>query len=477
MKNKDSQAARRIFGTDGVRGIANIEPVTAETALKLGRAAAHVFSSMVAGKPTHHRPVIVIGKDTRVSGYMLENALAAGIMSLGVDVLMIGPLPTPGVAYITRSLRADAGIVLSASHNPYEDNGIKFFRNDGYKLDDEIEKRIEHLVFSGEIEGIRPTAGNIGKAMRIDDALGRYVESAKRSFPRGMTLEGMRIAVDVANGAAYKSTPCILRELGANLIVAHNAPNGHNINKDCGSTYPSEIQRIVKETGAQVGITHDGDADRALLCDENGEIVDGDEIMAIAAIDALQRGELRENTLVATIMSNFGLDEALAAHGGKVTRTVVGDRYVIEEMMRRDLNIGGEQSGHMIFRDFGTTGDGIVAALQILRIMVQTRKPLSELRKCLNKYPQAQRNLKVSSKPPIEEMPEVKKLIQEAESELAGAGRVLLRYSGTEPKIRLLLEGRDGARINAQADEIAAVLEAKIGVNGNGKAVNGKVHA
>ena len=471
MKNNSeiTSSSRRIFGTDGVRGVANIEPVTAETALKLGRAAAHVFSNLVQKRPAQHRPVIVIGKDTRVSGYMLENALASGIMSLGVDVLLIGPLPTPGVAYITRSLRADAGIVLSASHNPYEDNGIKFFRHDGYKLDDEIEKRIEDLVFSGEIEGIRPTAGKIGKAKRIDDAIGRYVESAKRSFPRGMTLEGMRIAIDVANGAAYKTSPCILRELGANLVVAHNAPNGHNINKDCGSTHPSEIQRIVRESGAQVGITHDGDADRALLCDEHGELVDGDEIMAIAAIDALKRGELRENTLVATVMSNFGLDEALAAHGGHVTRTVVGDRYVIEEMMRRDLNIGGEQSGHMIFRDFGTTGDGIVAALQILRIMVQTGKPLSELRKCLNKYPQAQRNLKVTSKPHIDEMPEVKQLVQSAELELAGAGRVLLRYSGTEPKIRLLIEGRNGDRINAQADQIAEALKVTIGVDGNGR--------
>jgi phosphoglucosamine mutase len=468
LSSSSTPAARKLFGTDGVRGVANIEPVTAETALKLGRAAAHVFSTMGTKKPVHNRPVIVIGKDTRVSGYMLENALAAGIMSLGVDVLLIGPLPTPGVAYITRSLRADAGIVLSASHNPYEDNGIKFFRHDGYKLDDQIEKRIEGLVFSGEIEDIRPTAGKIGKAKRIDDALGRYVEAAKRSFPRGMTLEGMKIAVDVANGAAYKSTPWILRELGADLIVRHNAPNGHNINTNCGSTFPEEIQKIVRETGAQVGITHDGDADRALLCDENGQIVDGDEIMAIAAIDALKRGELRGNTLVATVMSNFGLDEALAAHGGRVVRTVVGDRYVIEEMMRHDFNIGGEQSGHMIFRDYATTGDGIVAALQILRIMAQTGQPLSELRKCLNKYPQAQRNLKISSKPPIDEMPQVKALVQSAEAELAGAGRVLLRYSGTEPKIRLLIEGRDGARINAQADEIAAALQAQIGVNGKG---------
>jgi len=464
-ESSNGNGERRLFGTDGVRGTANIEPVTAETALKLGRAAAHIFTQMsVLQGRSSGRTTIVIGKDTRLSGYMLENALAAGVMSLGADVLLIGPLPTPGTAYITRSLRADAGIVLSASHNPYEDNGIKFFRPDGYKLDDEIEKQIEHLVFSGEIESIRPTAGKIGRATRIDDALGRYVEYAKQSFPRGRTLENMRIAVDVANGAAYKSTPCILRELGADVIVAHNTPNGRNINRDCGSTHPEEIQRIVKETKAHFGISHDGDADRVILCDENGELVDGDEIMAIAALDFIKRGRLAQNTLVATVMSNFGLDETLKKAEGRVLRTKVGDRYVIEAMMKQDLNVGGEQSGHMIFRDFSTTGDGIVSALQILRIVVETGKPLSELKRCLSKYPQAQRNLKVREKKPLEELPDVTRLMAEAEKELAGAGRVLLRYSGTEPKIRLLIEGRDGDRINAQADRIASVIQDLIGV-------------
>ncbi len=456
---------RKLFGTDGVRGVANIEPVTAETALKLGRAAAHIFSRNGGpyGRHDGARPKIVLGKDTRLSGYMLENAMVAGLTSLGVDVLLIGPLPTPGVAYITRSLRADAGIVLSASHNPYEDNGIKFFRHDGYKLDDAIEARIEELVFSGEIENIRPTAGNIGRAARIDDALGRYVEHAKRSFPRGMTLESLRIAVDCANGAAYKSTPCILHELGADLVVAHNKPSGTNINADCGSTHPGEIQRLVRESGAQVGITHDGDADRALLCDENGELVDGDEILAIAAIEHLKRGQLAGDTLVATVMSNFGLDEALEAQGGRVIRTQVGDRHVIEEMLRGDFSIGGEQSGHMIFREFSTTGDGIVSALQILQIMVETGRPLSDLKRCLRKYPQAQRNLKVSKKPPIETLRDVPGLIAGAEQALAGKGRVLLRYSGTEPKIRLLIEGRDEDIINAHADRIADCLTSQIG--------------
>ncbi len=457
---------KKIFGTDGVRGVANVEPVTAETALKLGRAAAHVFTQLNPRTlPSGARPKIVLGKDTRLSGYMLENALVAGITSLGVDVLLIGPLPTPGVAYITRSLRADAGIVLSASHNPYEDNGIKFFRHDGYKLDDQIEERIEQLVFTGEIDSVRPTAGKIGRAARIDDALGRYVEFAKASFPRGMSLEEMRIVVDAANGAAYKSTPCILRELGADVVVAHNEPNGTNINASCGSTHPEEISRLVREAKVNVGISHDGDADRVLLCDEKGEIVDGDEILAIAATDLLRSERLLKKTLVATVMSNFGLDETIANAGGKVVRTKVGDRYVIEEMLRGEMNLGGEQSGHIIFRDFSTTGDGIVSALQILRIMHETGKPLSELKRCLKKYPQAQRNLKVKAKPPIEELQEVTKLRDEAERELAGKGRILLRYSGTEPKIRLLIEGRELSQIDRQADRIADAITKAIGAN------------
>ncbi len=387
---------KKIFGTDGVRGVANVEPVTAETALKLGRAAAYVFAQMNPRKtPDGARPKIVLGKDTRLSGYMLENALVAGITSLGVDVLVIGPLPTPGVAYITRSLRADAGIVLSASHNPYQDNGIKFFRHDGYKL----------------------------------------------------------------------ATPCVLRELGADVAVAHNQPNGMNINDGCGSMHPDEIQRVVQISGADVGIAHDGDADRVLLCDENGEIVDGDEMLAIAALDLLESGRLERNTVVATVMSNFGLDETLAAHSGKVVRTKVGDRYVIEEMVQQKLNLGGEQSGHVIFRDFTTTGDGIITALQVLRIMHKTGQPLSKLKSCLQKYPQAQRNLPVKEKRPLAELPAVMKLVAEAEKELSGKGRVLLRYSGTEPKIRLLIEGRELEMIDKQADRIAEAIQSAIGVN------------
>jgi phosphoglucosamine mutase len=308
----------RIFGTDGVRGTANIEPVTSETALRLGRAAGHVFKHLESQPRSRGGHKIVIGKDTRLSGYMLENALSSGILSMGVDVLFIGPLPTPGVAYVTRSLRADAGIVITASHNPYADNGIKFFRADGYKLDDNIEGQIEHLVFSGDIENIRPTAEEIGKAVRIDDALGRYIEYAKASFPRGMTLDGMRVVVDCGHGAAYKSTPCVLRELGAEIFVFGNQPDGKNINKECGSMDPRQMCQKVWEHRAHLGIAHDGDADRVLLCDETGRLVDGDDVMAVCGLEMLAEGRLEEKRLVTTIMSNAGLDVVIQKAGGTV---------------------------------------------------------------------------------------------------------------------------------------------------------------
>src|SRR5262245_17530519 len=347
-----SHVAKKIFGTDGVRGTANLEPVTAETALKLGRAAAHVFKNLAGDGHLRGRHKIVIGKDTRLSGYMLENALSSGILAMGVDVLFIGPLPTPGVAYVTRSLRADAGIVITASHNPYADNGIKFFRADGHKLDDPIENQIEELVFSGAIEAIRPTAEAVGKAVRIDDALGRYIEFAKSSFPRSLTLEGLRVVVDCAHGASYKSTPCVLRELGAEVIVLGNQPDGTNINKNCGSMHPEEMRRKVVEYRAQLGIAHDGDADRVVLSDENGNLIDGDDIMAITGLEMIREETLKEKTLVATVMSNAGLDAVIRTAGGHVVRTPVGDRYVIDEMLRGGYNFGGEQSGHLIYGDY-----------------------------------------------------------------------------------------------------------------------------
>ena len=458
---------KRIFGTDGVRGTANVEPVTAETALKLGRAAAHVFKNLERqprqGNRGKHK--IVIGKDTRLSGYLLENAISSGILSMGVDVLFIGPLPTPGVAYITRSLRADAGIVITASHNPYADNGIKFFRADGYKLDDKIEDEIEHLVFSGEIENIRPTADEIGKAVRIDDALGRYIEFAKASFPRGMTLEGVRVVVDCAHGAAYKSTPCVLRELGAETIVYGHQPDGMNINQDCGSMHPENLCRKVVEHQAQLGIAHDGDADRVLLCDEAGQLIDGDDIMAIAALDMLAQITLAEKTLVTTVMSNAGLEAAIKPAGGKIIRTAVGDKNVIDEMLRNGFNFGGEQSGHLIFRDFGTTGDGLVAALQVLRIMRAKKAPLSKLAKCWTRFPQLITNVRVREKKPFEQLDGVMKLVGAAEAELKGqGGRVFLRYSGTEPKARLLLEGRDAKVLEKWSQKICGAIQQQIGV-------------
>ena len=455
---------KKIFGTDGVRGIANVEPVTAETALKLGRAAAHVFKNLEAQSRGRGRHRIVIGKDTRLSGYMLENALSSGILSMGVDVFFIGPLPTPGVAYVTRSLRADAGIVITASHNPYADNGVKFFRADGYKLEDKIEAEIEHLVFSGRIEDIRPTAEHVGKAVRIEDALGRYIEFAKAGFPRGMTLEGLRIVVDCAHGAAYKSTPCVLRELGADVIVFGNEPNGKNINKECGSMHPQHLCAKVREFRADVGIAHDGDADRVLMCDERGELIDGDDIMAIATLDLLAQGALAEKTLVATVMSNAGLDAAINAAGGKVIRTGVGDKLVIDEMLRGGFNFGGEQSGHLIFRDHSTTGDGLVAALQMLRTMRSTGKPLSQLAKCWTRFPQLVTNVVVREKKPFEQLDGISKLVAEAEAEVrAQGGRLLLRYSGTEPKARLLLEGRDQAVLDKWSQRIAEAIKKQIG--------------
>lgn len=464
--NSPRPRANRLFGTDGVRGTANVEPVTAETALKLGRAAAHWFKT-AGGSHGRGRHRIIIGKDTRLSGYMLENAMVAGITSMGVDVLLVGPLPTPGVAYMTRSLRCDAGVILTASHNPYEDNGIKFFRHDGYKLDDRVEDEIEELVISGKIDSIRPTAKEIGKAMRIDDALGRYIEFVKSSVPRAMTLEGMRIAVDVAHGATYKSTPCILRELGADLTILNNTPDGTNINQKCGSTHPEIIARAVRQFQAHVGLSHDGDGDRVILADERGNIVDGDALLGITALIALKTGQLRHNTLVATVMSNLALDHLVEGAGGRVVRTGVGDRYVIEKMVEIDANLGGEQSGHIIFRDHGTTGDGIVSALQILKIMVETRKPLSELTAVLKPYPQVLKNLHVKTKPPLEELAGVQKLVQAAEADMGRKGRILLRYSGTESKVRLLIEGEDRAKVESHATRISKELMEALGADKN----------
>jgi phosphoglucosamine mutase len=454
----------KIFGTDGVRGTANLEPVTAETALKLGRASAHVFKNLEVQSRGRGKHKIVIGKDTRLSGYMLENAISSGILSMGVDVIFIGPLPTPGVAYVTRSLRADAGIVITASHNPYTDNGIKFFRADGYKLDNVIEGEIENLVFTGAIDKVSPSSDQIGKALRIDDALGRYIEFAKSSFPKGLTLEGIKIVLDCGHGAAYKSSPSVLHELGAEVIVVNNHPDGTNINENCGSMHPEAMCRAVVQHDADIGIAHDGDADRVLLCDETGTLIDGDDIMAIATMEMLAENSLAERTLVATVMSNAGLEAAIKRAGGRLVRTAVGDKNVIDEMLKHGYNFGGEQSGHLIFRDFSSTGDGLVAALQILRIIKAKDQPLSKLAKCWARFPQLVTNVKVREKKPIESLDGVSRLVAEAEAELQSqGGRLLLRYSGTEPKIRLLVEGSDAQILEKWSKQICGAIQNQIG--------------
>ncbi len=447
---------KRLFGTDGIRGVANQDPMTSEMALRIGRAAAHVFRD----SPRRHR--IVIGKDTRLSGYMIESALTSGICSMGVDVLLVGPMPTPGIAFLTRSLRADAGVVISASHNPYEDNGIKFFGRDGFKLPDDVEKKIEELIFSGGVDSIRPTASEIGKAFRIDDALGRYNEFVKSSVPRGMDFSGLRVVVDSANGAAYKIGPRALTEMGAEVISLYDQPNGMNINQGCGSLHPEVISRAVVANRAHLGIAYDGDGDRVMLCDENGILVDGDRVMAICAIQMIRQGRLRHNTLVATVMSNLGLELALHNAGGRLVRAAVGDRYVMEKMIEGGYNLGGEQSGHIIFLDHNTTGDGIISALQGLSIMKQTGKPLSELASCMKTFPQTLVNVKVKERKELSQIPDIAKRIKDIEKRLEGRGRILVRYSGTEPKVRIMLEGEDEGEINELASELAGVIKERL---------------
>lgn len=450
---------RQLFGTDGVRGVANIHPMTAETALQLGRAAAHLF------KHRDRRSRIVIGKDTRLSGYMLESALVAGICSMGVDALLVGPLPTPGIAFLTASMRADAGVVISASHNPYQDNGIKFFARDGFKLPDEIEAELEGLVFEpGSIDALRPTAAEVGKAFRIDDAVGRYVVFLKNSFPRELDLVGLKIVLDCAHGAAYKVAPEVFTELGAEVIPYGVKPNGTNINAGCGSMHPEIIAQAVREHGAHLGIALDGDADRCIFVDEHGSEVDGDHILAICSTHLLAQGRLPHKTVVATVMSNLGLDIALKRAGGRVVKTAVGDRYVVEEMRRHDYRLGGEQSGHMIFLDHNTTGDGVITALQILAIMQQTGKPLSELAKVMTALPQVLVNVRVCERRPIEQVPELARKVQGVTEHLGDGGRVLIRYSGTEPLLRIMLEGQNQQEITALANDIAQAVTCHLGV-------------
>jgi phosphoglucosamine mutase len=443
----------RLFGTDGIRGRINRQPMTPETVLRVGMAAATALR-----KDLHGRNMVLIGKDTRLSGYMIESALTSGICSMGMNVTLVGPLPTPGIAFLTRTLRMDAGIVISASHNPFQDNGIKFFSYDGFKLPDAIEKRIEGLVADDSLERFRPKGEEVGKAFRLDDATGRYIEYIKSTMRKGATLEGMKIVVDCANGAAYKTTPLLLTELGAEVLSIHDEPDGVNINAGCGSMYMECLRKAVVAHKAHIGIAHDGDADRALFCDEKGRLVDGDLIMGMCAADMESSGELRGKTLVATVMSNLGLERFLEKQGIRMLRTRVGDRYVVEKMLDGGFNIGGEQSGHIIFLDYNTTGDGPITSVQVLNLMKKSGASLSRLASKIKLFPQVLMNVEVEKRHDIRSVPEIEEAVAKAEKRLGGGGRVLVRASGTEPKIRVMLEGEDAGLIQRLGRDISKVI-------------------
>ena len=450
--------SERLFGTDGVRGRANEHPMTAETALALGQAVAHVFAHR-----GRERARVIIGKDTRLSGYLFEDALAAGVCSMGVDVLQVGPMPTPGMAFLTADMRCDAGVMISASHNPYQDNGIKFFSRDGFKLPDALEMRMEELIASGELAQHRASADSIGAARRIDDVEGRYVVFLKNSFPRELALDGLRVVLDCGHGAAYKVGPTALTELGAEVFALGVDPNGRNINDGFGALHPGRTGEKVREVRADVGIALDGDADRCIMVDEKGHTVDGDALLLLLARDLHERGALRSGKIAATVMSNLGLERALAGAGLGLVRTAVGDRYVVEAMREQGLNLGGEQSGHVVMLDHNTTGDGLLTALQVLAILRRSGKRLSELVADYEPVPQVLVNVAVATKRPVEELPAFQQELARVEAELEGRGRVLVRYSGTEPKARVMVEGDDEQRVRTYADELAEALQRSLG--------------
>jgi phosphoglucosamine mutase len=443
---------RSLFGTDGVRGRANQPPMTPETALALGQAAGRFF------RDGAHRHRVVIGKDTRLSGYMLETAITAGFVSAGMDVFLLGPIPTPAVGMLTKSLRADAGVMISASHNPFEDNGIKLFGRDGYKLSDAAEAEIEAMVHAGTPTRVEPR--QIGRAKRIDDGLGRYIEAAKATFPKALSLDGLKIVVDCANGAAYRSAPTVLWELGADVIPLSVTPDGVNINAACGSTHPEACREAVLREGAHLGLALDGDADRVIVVDERGEVVDGDQIMALIAERWRRDGRLQGDALVATVMSNLGLERHLDEKGLKLLRTKVGDRYVVEAMRRGGYNLGGEQSGHIVMSDHATTGDGLIAGLQVLAALAEAGKPASEVCARFERLPQILRNVRFAPGATPLEAPSVRDAIAAGEARLEGAGRVLIRKSGTEPLIRVMAEGEEETLVEAVVAEICAAVEA-----------------
>ncbi|MBF0247725.1 MAG: phosphoglucosamine mutase [Alphaproteobacteria bacterium] len=441
---------RKLFGTDGIRGTANTHPMTAMTTLMVGQAAALHF------RRGDHRHRVVIGKDTRLSGYMLETALTSGFVSCGMDVILAGPVPTPAVAMLTRSLRADFGVMISASHNPYQDNGIKFFGPDGFKLSDDVEREIEERMAT-DMSGDLAPADKIGRARRLDDVVGRYTEFVKQTFPKGTTLDGLKVVLDCANGAAYKVAPEVLWELGAEVVKIGVEPNGFNINAGCGSTATETMQTAVVTHGADIGIALDGDADRVLISDETGRLVDGDQLMGLVATHLHRTGNLRGGSVVATVMSNMGLEKYLKGHGLGLLRTPVGDRYVVEEMRRTGCNLGGEQSGHIVLGDHATTGDGLVAALQVLAVLVSNGKPASEICDLFDPFPQVLKNVRFQGASPLERE-DIRSAILDAENRLAGTGRVLIRKSGTEPLIRVMAEGEDEALVNTVVNDLVGLI-------------------
>src|SRR5665648_365239 len=447
----------KLFGTDGIRGEANRPPMDAAMAFAVGQAVTHVM------KKEDHIPTVIIGKDTRISGYMLESSLESGVTSMGGVPYLVGVLPTPGIAFIAESMRADAGLVISASHNPYQDNGIKIFAGSGYKLSDEQEEQIEDLILGGKLPEMVPPPSGMGRAYRMDDASGRYTVFLKNAFPRSLTLEGMKIAMDVANGAAYKVAPAVFRELGAEITVIHNSPNGLNINDDCGSQHTEDLRKTVLDTGAAVGLAFDGDGDRLIAVDEQGNEITGDQILIICANMLKAEGRLKNDLLVSTIMSNMGLSVACKKYGFKHHASKVGDRYVLEDMKRLGAVIGGEDSGHMIFLEHHTTGDGILTALQLVAAMLKADKPLSEQAKQMDVFPQKLINVDVKSKPPIDTVPEIVEAIAQAQAELGDQGRVLVRYSGTQNMCRVMVEGPTAEETERRARAVADVVKAAIG--------------
>ena len=449
---------RQLFGTDGIRGEANVHPMTIQVAMRLGQSIAHTFRGQGTSKPR-----IIIGKDTRLSGYLFETAITAGITSIGAEAWQVGVLPTPGIAYITGAFRAEAGVVISASHNSFQDNGLKVFGGDGYKLPDATEAGMERLMAADTLDGLLARGADVGRAFRIEDALGRYVTYLKGTFPRELDLDGVKVVVDCANGAAYKVAPLMLAELGATVVELGTSPNGTNINAGNGALHPERMAETVRAVGAQLGIALDGDADRLILSDETGRIIDGDHILAVCGAAMKAGGALQSDTVVSTVMSNLGLEVALRRLGIRLLRTAVGDRYVVEEMRRGGYNLGGEQSGHLLFLDHATTGDGCLSALQVLAVMLRAGRPLSELAAIMERYPQVLLNMRVREKRPIDSLGQVTTAIRSAEKSLGDGGRVLVRYSGTEPKVRIMVEGEDKGVIQGYADDIAAAFRAELG--------------